>query len=75
MKFVRIFEGYDHLWAVKEPDKPTDELTQLFRDWTNGEYLFDFFMENIEDLKEYFHIKRIDEAVNDTFEDEMYFRS
>ena len=69
MKFVRIIEGYDHLWAVKERDKATDELTQLFRNWTNGEYLFDFFMENIEDLKEYFHIERIDEAVNDTFED------
>ena len=69
MKFVRIIEGYDHLWAVKEKDKATDELSQLFRDWTNGEYLFDFFMENIEDLKEYFHIERIDEAVNDTFED------
>ncbi|MCH5223024.1 MAG: hypothetical protein J1E82_03210 [Muribaculaceae bacterium] len=69
MKFVRIIEGYDHLWAVKETDKATDELTQLFRDWTNGEYLFDFFMENMEDLKEYFHIERIDEAVNDTFED------
>ena len=69
MKFVRIIEGYDHLWAVKETDKATDELTQLFRDWTNGEYLFDFFIENMEDLKEYFHIERIDEAVNDTFED------
>ena len=69
MKFVRIIEGYDHLWAVKEPDKTTDELTQLFRDWTNGEYLFDFFMGNMKELKEYFHIERINETVNDTFED------
>ena len=69
MKFSRIIEGYDHLWAVHEEDCETDELTQLFRDWTNGEYLLDFFLENFEDLKEYFHVERIDKAVSDTFED------
>lgn len=69
MEFVRIIDGYDHLWAVKAQDKETDELTALFRNWTNGEYLLDFFMENFEDLKGFFHIERLDEAVNDTFED------
>lgn len=69
MKFVRIIDGYDHLWAVKSPDKETDELTILFRNWNNGEYLLDFFLENFEDLKGFFHIERIDEAVKDTFED------
>ena len=69
MEFVRIINNYDHLWAVKEDGMEVDELTQLFRDWTNGEFLFDFFMENFDDLREYFHIERIDEAVNDTFED------
>lgn len=69
MKFVRIIDGFDHLWAVKAQDKEADELTILFRNWTNGEYLLDFFMENMEDLKSYFHIERLDEAVNDTFED------
>lgn len=44
MKFVRIIEGFDHLWAVKAQDKEADELTILFRNWTNGEYLLDFFM-------------------------------
>lgn len=34
-----------------------------------SDYLLDFFMENFEDLKNYFHIERLDEAVNDTFED------
>lgn len=51
MKFVRIIDGFDHLWAVKVQDKDADELTLLFRNWTNGEYLLDFFMENMEDLK------------------------
>ncbi|MBD5248041.1 MAG: hypothetical protein HDS54_07770 [Barnesiella sp.] len=69
MKFVRIIENYDHLWAVQAPTGDVDELTLLFRNWTNGEFLFDFFMENFEDLKSFFHIERIDEAVNDTFED------
>lgn len=69
MKFVRIVEDSDHLWAVRSDDKDADELTLLFRNWTNGEYLLDFFMENFEDLKEFFHIERLDEAVNDTFED------
>lgn len=69
MEFVRIFEDSDHLWAVQSPEKDADELTLLFRNWTNGEYLLDFFMDNIDDLKSYFHIERIDEAINDTFED------
>lgn len=69
MKFVRVIDGYDHLWAVKDPNREADELTLLFRDWTNGEFLFDFFMDNLKDLKDYFHIERIDEAVSDTFED------
>lgn len=27
MKFVRIIDGFDHLWAVKAQDKEADELT------------------------------------------------
>lgn len=69
MEFVRIIEGYNHLWAVKAQDKDADELTILFRNWTNGEYLLDFFMANFDDLNKHFRIERIDQAVNDTFED------
>lgn len=69
MEFVKIIEGSDHLWAVKELEKQVDELTLLFRNWNNGDYLYDFFLENIEDLKSYFHIERIDQAISDTFED------
>ena len=69
MEFVRIIDGYDHIWAVKHPEVDLDELSTLFKKWTNGEFLFDFFMENFDDLKEFFHIERIDEAINDTFED------
>lgn len=69
MKFARILEGYDHLWSVIEDGKEFDELTLLFRNWNNGEYLFDFFLENFEDLKGFFRIERIDQAIEDTFED------
>lgn len=69
MEFVRIIDGYNHLWAVKDKDKEADELTILFRNWTNGEYLLDFFMENFADLRGFFQIERLDEAVNDTFHD------
>lgn len=30
MEFVRILKDYDHLWAVKQPDKEDDELTDIF---------------------------------------------
>lgn len=69
MKFVRIIPQYDHLWAVKSPDEEADELTLLFRKWNNAEYLLAFFMANFEDLKEFFKIERLDQAVEDTFED------
>lgn len=42
MKFVRIIDGFDHLWAVKAQDKEADEPSLLFRNWTNGEYLLDY---------------------------------
>lgn len=31
MEFVRIIDGFDHLWAVKDQEKEADELTNLFR--------------------------------------------
>jgi len=69
MEFVRVIEDYDHLWAVKDPHKEYDELTQLFENWNNAEFLLDFFQKNVDDLKEYFHIERISQAVRDTMED------
>lgn len=35
MKFVRTIPGYNHLWAVRDEDKETDELSLLFRQWSN----------------------------------------
>ena len=69
MEFVRILKDYDHLWAVKQPDKENDELTDLFNRWNNAEYLLSFFMKNYDDLKSYFHIEKISDAIADTFDD------
>lgn len=69
MEFVRLIKGYDHLWAVKEPDKELDELALLFEQWNDADYLFRFFKENIDDLKSYFKIERISQAIQDTFKD------
>lgn len=69
MKFERIIDGKDHLWAVRDMNKPSNELVALFQKWNDAEYLWDFFMENLDDLLEFFHIERISEAVEDTIND------
>lgn len=69
MHFVRIIKDYDHLWAVKSQDKENDELTDLFKKWNNIEFLLEFFTENFEDLKGFFHIKRLSQAISDTMDD------
>lgn len=69
IEFVRTIPGYDHLWAVKYPEKETDELTLLFRNWSNFNYLLDFFLSNLDDLNHFFHIQRIEDAIKDTVAD------
>ena len=69
MEFVRSIKGYDHLWAVKYQDKDADELTLLFRRWNNFNYLLEFFLSNMEDLKTFFHITQVKDAIQDTIED------
>ena len=51
MKFVRTIPGYNHLWAVRDEDNETDELSLLFRQWSNFNYLLDFFFANLDDLQ------------------------
>ena len=69
MKFERIIDGKDHLWAVRDMNKSSNELVALFQKWNDAEYLWDFFIENMDDLQEFFHIERISEAVEDTIND------
>ena len=69
MEFVRVIEGFDHLWAAQESGKEFDELTALFEKWNNAGYLLEFFKDNFEDLKNYFKIEKISQAIQDTFDD------
>ena len=69
MEFVRSIKGYDHLWSVKYPEKDADELTLLFRNWNNANYLLDFFFSNLDDLKNFFHIQKVSDAIHDSVED------
>ena len=69
MKFVRTIPGYNHLWAVKDEDNETDELSLLFRQWSNFNYLLDFFFANLDDLQGFFHIEKVSDAIKDTMED------
>lgn len=69
MQFVKILDKYDHLWAVKSSDRQFDELTDLFERWNNVDYLLGFFTANFEDLKVFFHIERLSEAISDTLDD------
>jgi len=69
MEFVQSIRGYNHLWAVKDPNKETDELTLLFRQWSNANYLLDFFLANLDDLQNFFRIQRVRDAIQDTMDD------
>ena len=69
MKFVRTIPGYNHLWAVRNEDNETDELSLLFRQWSNFNYLLDFFFANLDDLQGFFHIEKVSDAIKDTMED------
>ena len=69
MVFERILEGKDHLWAVRDMKKPKNELALLFDSWNDIGFLMDFFMENLDDLKQFFHIRRISDAIDDTMDD------
>ena len=47
MKFERLLEGRDHLWAVRDMSKSKNELAILFDSWNDINYLMTFFSLNI----------------------------
>ena len=52
MEIVRIFDGKDTFWCVCYPeDDGADILDVLFSQWSDNEYLINFFTENIKDLQ------------------------
>ena len=50
MKIIRIFDEKNYLLTVIYKNEKSDEFTRLFDNWTNIEWLEDFFIKNEKDL-------------------------
>lgn len=68
MKFEDI-TGNNRLWAVHYDEDEDNILTLTFRNWSDLDWLEDFFNKNIDDLSSYFHITDIGKAIFDTIYD------
>lgn len=70
MKFDKILEN-NTLWAVRYDDAKDNSLQTLFDQWSNPEWLVEFFLANMFDLTSYFKITDINQAIYDTIDDNM----
>ena len=68
MTFDRILED-GRLWAVRYDGKEDNCFEELFGQWFDLQWLASFFKDNLDDLKSYFHITDVYEAVMDTVEE------
>ena len=71
MKIIDIFAHIKgSLISVRFQENETDEFGKIFDDWTDVEYLFDFFNENINDLNSGFYGNiSVEEAIERTIEE------
>lgn len=75
MKFVDIFDPpLGILFAVHYENEELDAFAQLFEDWSNPEYLYDFFTENHEDLKNGYYAYELEAAVLETRQEAVALR-
>ena len=58
MKFDRILDN-NSLWAVRYDGAKDNALQLLFEQWSDPEWLVDFFLANMSDLTSYFNITDI----------------
>lgn len=70
MTFDRILDN-NTLWAVRYGDAEDNALQQLFSQWNDPEWLVEFFLANISDLKSYFKITDVNQAIYDTIDDSL----
>ena len=59
------------LWAVRYDGTNDNALQLLFQQWSNPEWLVDFFLANMSDLTSYFKITDINQAIYDTIDDSI----
>jgi len=52
MKFIPIFGDEDCLLSVREDDEKYSEFEKIFNNWTDTEYLYNFFTDNEKDLSD-----------------------
>jgi len=75
MKFVSIFEDSDSLIAVKADNENQDEFSKLFDQWTDIEYLDDFFTKHQLDLsRPFWEGISIEQAIIETRNEAIKFR-
>jgi hypothetical protein len=55
MKFDKILDN-NKLWAVRYENETDNVLRQLFSQWSDPEWLMNFFCDNMSDLETYFKI-------------------
>ena len=68
MTFDKILEN-NTLWAVRYDGVADNALKTLFDQWSDPEWLVDFFVANMADLESYFKITDINQAIYDTIDD------
>ena len=68
MKFEELVSG--KLWAVRDDQAESHELEALLDHWNDVVWLRDFFVNNQEDLKAFYHVG-IEDAIWDTIEDSV----
>lgn len=75
MKFVRIFGDEDCLLSVKNDDEEQDEFSKSFDQWTDIEYLEDFFTFHKEDLsRPFWEGITIEQAIIETRDEAIKYR-
>ena len=68
MKFEDVLHN-GRLWAVKYDGDSQNILNKTFGQWLDIGYLQSFFDSNRNDLKDFFHITNLDDAIYDTIVD------
>ncbi len=68
MTFDKIIDD-GRLWAVRYDKDKDNALQKVLSQWSDAQWLAEFFMQNIDDLISYFKITNVEDAIYQTMED------
>ena len=68
MTFDKIIDD-GRLWAVRYDKDKDNALQKILSQWSDAQWLAEFFMQNIDDLISYFKITNVEDAIYQTMED------